>query len=101
MSYWASLEEEASGTPNEVCGFKIVDELAVPLRFAFGGDGVWEINGKTGDEALPLIYRGLEHLASSPQALELHWDQVARARLTLEHMCKLSTYYPNCFWTID
>lgn len=101
MSYWASLEEEASGTPNEVCGFKITDELLEPLRFALGGNGVWELNGKTGGEATPLIRSGLGHLSSNPQPVGLHWDQVARARLTLEHMHNLSSAYPTCFWAID
>lgn len=101
MSYWASLEEEASGTPNEVCGFAIADELLAPLRFALGGDGVWEINGKTGGEAIPLIRNGLERLAGNSQPLGMHWDQVVQARLTLEHMRTLSADYPNCFWAVD
>lgn len=101
MSYWASLEEEASGTPNEVYGLEIADELVAPLQFALGGDGLWELNGKTGGETLPLIRSGLRHLSSNPQPVGLHWDQVARARLTLEHMHKLSADYPNCFWAID
>ena len=79
MSYWASLEEEASGTPNEVCGFAIADELVVP----------------------PLIRSGLRHLASNPQPVGLHWEQVVRARFTLEYMYSLSTQYTNCFWAID
>lgn len=101
MGYWVSLEEEASGTPNEVCGFKIAYELTAPLRFALGDNGLWEINGKTGDEAIPLIYHGWLRLVSSPQSLGLYRDQVARAKLTLEHMRKLSADYPNCFWVID
>ena len=90
MSYWASLEEEASGTPNEVCGFEIADELTAPLGFALGGDG-----------AIPLIRNGLERLAGNSQPLGMHWDQVVQARLTLEHMRTLSADYPNCFWAVD
>lgn len=101
MSYWASLEEEASGTPNEVCGFEITDELLEPLRFALGGDGLWELNGKTGGEAAPLIRSGLGYLSSNPQLVGVHWDQVVRARFTLEYMYSLSTQYTNCFWAID
>jgi hypothetical protein len=101
MSYWVSLEEEASGTPNEVCGFEIVDELVVPLQFALGGDGLWELNGKIGGEATPLIRSGLRHLASNPQPVGLNWDQSVRARFTLEYMYSLSTQYTNCFWAID
>ena len=101
MSYWVSLEEEASGTPNEVCGFEIEDDLAAPLGFVLGGNGVWEINGKTGDETIPMILSGLKHLTSSPQPQGVHWDQVARARLILEHMRTLSANYPNCFWAVD
>lgn len=101
MSYWASLEEEASGTPNEVHGFAIADELVAPLQFALGGDGLWELNGKTGGEATPLIRNGLRYLSSNPQPVGLHWDQVVRARFTLEYMYSLSTQYTNCFWAID
>ena len=101
MSYWASLEEEASGTPNEVHGFAIVDELVAPLQFALGGDGLWGLNGKTGSAVTPLIRSGLRHLASNPQPVGLNWDQVVRARFTLEYMYSLSTQYTNCFWAID